>query len=146
MNIEQYLETHETLTYNNKGVSMLPMIVQDRDLMIVRKKNPEERLKKFDVAIYVSPTHKYVLHRIIKVDDNGYVFLGDNCVKKEYGIREEQVIAVLTAFVHNGKKIEVTDFGYKFYSRFWYYIYPLRMIFKKTKFFFRRIKKKYCKW
>lgn len=145
MNIEQYLETHETLIYNNKGVSMLPMLVQDRDLIIVRKKQSGERLRKFDVAIYISPPHQYVLHRIVEVNDTGYVFLGDNCVKKEYGIREKQVIAVLTAFVRNGKKVEVTDLGYRLYSRFWFYIYPLRGIFKKLRLFLKRIKNRISK-
>ena len=43
MNIEKYLETHDHLVYSNKGVSMLPMLKEGRDLMIVRRKLPDER-------------------------------------------------------------------------------------------------------
>ena len=139
INIEQYLETHDFLVYSNRGVSMLPMLKQGRDLMIVRRKLPDERLKKFDVAIYIRPPHSYVLHRIIKVEDGGYVFLGDNCENKEPNIREEQVIAVLTAFVHKGKQIDATNKGYRLYSRFWYYIFPFRMAVRRSKRFSKRI-------
>ncbi|MBR1482634.1 MAG: S24/S26 family peptidase [Ruminococcus sp.] len=130
MNIEQYLDTHETLVFNNKGVSMLPMLRQDRDLMILRKKQPDERCKKYDVAVYVRPPHDYVLHRIIKVEENGYVFLGDNCVLLEPDIREEQVIAVMTGFVHKGKQYDVSHRGYKLYYHVWYYLYPIRRTLK----------------
>ena len=142
INIEQYLDTHDFLVYSNKGVSMLPMLKQGRDLMIVRHKRPDERLKKYDVAIYIRPLHSYVLHRIVKVEERGYVFLGDNCENKEPGIREEQVIAVLTAFVHKGKQIDVSNKGYRLYSRFWYYIFPLRMAVRKSKRFTIRILRK----
>ena len=142
MNIEQYLSTHDSLVYSNKGVSMLPMLRQGRDLMIVRRKREGERLKKYDVAIYIRPPHDYVLHRIIRVDEGGYVFLGDNCENKEYGIREEQVIAVMTAFVHKGKQIDVTDKGYIFYSRFWYLIYPIRRATRRSKRFIKKILRK----
>lgn len=131
MNIEQYLDTHDRLVYNNKGVSMLPIIRQDRDLMILRKKQPNERCKKYDVAVYIRPPHDYVLHRIVKVENGGYVFLGDNCINLEPGIREEQVIAVMTDFVHKGKQISVENGGYKLYSRVWYFLYPLRRCRKK---------------
>ena len=96
-------------------------------------------MKKYDVAIYIRPPHNYVLHRIIRVDDDGYVFLGDNCENKEYGIREEQVIAVMTAFVHKGKQIEVNNKGYIFYSRFWYFVYPIRRMCRKSKRFIKNI-------
>lgn len=142
MNIEKYLETHDHLVYSNKGVSMLPMLKEGRDLMIVRRKLPDERLKKYDVAIYIRPPHAYVLHRIIKAEEDGYVFLGDNCENKEYNIREDQVIAVMTAFVHKGRQIDINNRGYRFYSRFWYHIFPLRMAWRKSKRFIKRVLRK----
>ncbi len=137
---EEYLEKYGDLTYTNVGVSMLPMLRQRRDIMIIRRKEKNERCKKYDVALYIRPPHDYVLHRIVDVTDTGYTFLGDNCYAKEYDIKEEQVIGVLKAFVRNGKKsrdgriirngrmISVDNKLYKVYYHLNYFFYPLRRI------------------
>ena len=73
MNIKEYLDTHDTLTFNTKGVSMLPMIKQDRDLVILRKKQPDERLKtavklrlRVDVGIVPQQRQVEVLREIFQ--------------------------------------------------------------------------------
>ena len=83
---EEELEKSGKLVYTTVGVSMRPLIKQDRDISIISK--PNGRLKKFDVALYKRPNGQYVLHRVVKVLENGYVILGDNCVSKEYNIKE----------------------------------------------------------
>lgn len=125
LKIEEYLERYGTLTYTCRGISMLPMLRQRRDLIMVRKKG-EERCKKYDVALYIRPPHDYVLHRVVEVRDRDYVILGDNCLNKEYGIRDEDIIGVLTAFVRNGKTIRMESRGQMLYARIWYFLYPAR--------------------
>ena len=90
------------LTYTNVGVSMMPLLRQGKDLFIVTKSNGE-RFSVGDVVLYRRPPNKYVLHRIIEVRRDDYVILGDNCVNKEYGIKDKDIIAVMTGFVRNGK-------------------------------------------
>lgn len=142
MNIKEYLDTHDTLTFNTKGVSMLPMIKQDRDLVILRKKQPDERLKKYDVAMYHAKDGRYLLHRIVALEENGYTFLGDNLPHKERHIREEQVFAVLVGFVHKGKEYQTDDFGYRLYYHVHYFLYPLRFVYLKIRPFGSKIKRK----
>ena len=125
LKFEEYLERYGTLTYTCRGISMLPMLRQRRDLIVVRKKG-EERCKKYDVALYRRPPHDYVLHRVVEVRDRDYVILGDNCLNKEYGIRDEDIIGVLTAFVRNGKTIQMESRGQMLYARIWYFLYPAR--------------------
>ena len=57
--------------------------------------------------------------------DDGYLILGDNCINKEY-VKEEAVIGIMTGLIRNNKTIKVTDRGYRFYSKLWYALYPLR--------------------
>lgn len=125
LKFEEYLERYGTLTYTCRGISMLPMLRQRRDLIVVRKKGAE-RCKKYDVALYIRPPHDYVLHRVVEVRDQDYVILGDNCLNKEYGIRDEDIIGVLTAFVRNGKTIRMESRGQMLYARIWYFLYPAR--------------------
>lgn len=128
---EEELAKSGKLVYTTVGVSMRPLIKQDRDISIIGK--PDGRLKKYDVAFYKRPNGQYVLHRVVKVLDEGYVILGDNCLRKEKNIREDQIIGVLISLVRGGKEIDLNSFGYKFYSRFWYAVYPVRVIFMKAR-------------
>ena len=122
------------------GVSMRPLIKQGRDSVMIEK--PSARLNKNDVALYKRYDGKYVLHRIVEVRPDDYVFLGDNCMSKEYGIKDDQVIGVMTALVRDGKDVDLTGFGYKFYVSMWSMLTPVRILWKKTIAFLKRIAKK----
>lgn len=128
---EDYIDKYGSLTYTNVGTSMLPLIRQGRDMFVVQKKGLE-RCKKGDIVLYRRPPDKYVLHRIVQVRPDDYVILGDNCIAKEYGIRDDDIIAVMTGFVRDGKQHSVKDIGYRFYSVLWMCIAPLRTTVKKA--------------
>ena len=57
---EEELERTGKLVYTNVGDSMMPLIRQDKDLLIIEKK-PEGRLKKYDVPLYRRDSGQYVL-------------------------------------------------------------------------------------
>ena len=137
MTFEEYLEKNGELVYPNVGISMLPMLRQGKDLMVVRPKT-EERCRKYDVVLYIRPPHDYVLHRVVEVRKDDYVILGDNCLNKEYGITDEQIIGVLRAFVRDGKTISADDRLYRLYARAWYALYPLRRAKRLCRIFLRR--------
>ncbi len=84
---EDVIQTHGVLIYENVGDSMMPLIKQGRDKMVIVRK-PEGRLKKYDVPLYKRDNGQYVLHRIVGVRDNDYVILGDNRWALEYGITD----------------------------------------------------------
>jgi len=111
------LEKHGKLVYRNIGTSMLPLIREKHDLMIIVKR-PEGRLKKYDAVLYKSKNGEYILHRIIKVNNNDYVICGDNCIHREFGIKDEQIIGVLTAVVKDNKTINASDIKYRIYVHF----------------------------
>ncbi len=120
---EEELEKNGSLVYTNKGRSMMPLLRQDRDLMVIEKKGPE-RCKKYDAVLF-KRGNRYVLHRILKVREDDYYIAGDNCRKGEY-VREEQILGVLRQIVRDGKTISVEDPGYLRYVHLWCDAYPLR--------------------
>ena len=141
LTLEEGLEENGFLTYRIRGVSMQPMLRQGRDLFTVVPKGLE-RCKKYDVVLYRRPSDPYVLHRVIEVRPEDYVILGDNCIAKEYGIRDEDIIGVLTSFTHNGKVVPVSDGRYQMYCRVWVLLTPLRIALKKAIGKLRRLTKK----
>lgn len=115
---EEELRRHGTLVYTNVGSSMLPLLRQNRDLLIVGRR-PEGRCKKYDVVLYKRPSGQYVLHRILKVKKDGYVICGDNRRVREFGVPDEWIFGVLTGVVRDGKQVNITDFKYRCYVHLW---------------------------
>lgn len=128
---EEELDKKGILVYTNKGNSMYPLIRQGKDVLIIKKCNT--RLKKMDVPLYKRENGQYVLHRIVKVNSNDYVIRGDNTYSNETGVRDEQILGVLSGVIRDGKEISVNSFSYKLYSYFWYYTYYLRKLIIKIK-------------
>ncbi len=129
--VERYLEENGELTYSNVGISMLPLLREGKDLFTVRKKDKIQRCRRYDVVLYRRPPKSLVLHRIVEVRENDYVILGDNCMTKEYGITDDDIIGVMTAYVRNGRTHTVDEPGYRLYSRVWCAIAPMRIAAKK---------------
>ncbi len=120
---EDVLARKGKLIYTGTGYSMLPMLRPKRDLLIIER--PIGGLRRYDVALY-KRGGQYVLHRVLKAPPDGYVLCGDNQWRREYGVREEQIIGVLTAFVRDGREIQVTDRGYRLYVHLWCDLFPVR--------------------
>ncbi|MBQ3221370.1 MAG: S24/S26 family peptidase [Clostridia bacterium] len=111
------------------GVSMLPMLKNRRDTIVVRPKT--ERLKRLDVALY-KRGDAYVLHRVIQPIEGGYIIRGDNCYADEH-IPEDAVFGVLTEFFRKDKHYFCTDKKYLRYAERRVRSYPRRMFFLRVK-------------
>ena len=135
---EDYLKKYGSLTYTNTGVSMLPLLRQGKDMFTVTKKG-EERCKAGDVVLYRRPPHAYVLHRIIEVLPESYVILGDNCVNKEYGITDDEIIGIMSGYVRGGKEHLITDTVYRVYTKVWMHTIGLRIFIKKISIVIKRV-------
>ena len=138
MTFEEILARDGKLVYKVKGVSMLPMLRQNRDLVVIAP--PQGRLKKYDVALYRRGS-AYVLHRVIEVQEQGYRIRGDNTYAME-NVPDAAVIGVLTDFSRKGRAYSVTDRTYRRYVRFWHAVYPARKLLKKAWNLIRRAARK----
>lgn len=130
ISFEEYLDQYGSLTYTNVGVSMMPLLRQGKDLFTVRRKGAE-RCRKGDVVLY-RRGERYVLHRIVEVRPDDYVILGDNCTARETGIKDEDILGVLTGFVRDGKEHSVDEAGYRMYSALMTHTVPARVFCRKA--------------
>lgn len=119
-----------------KGTSMLPMLVMGRDSVELGK--APQRLKKYDLPLYRRADGQFVLHRVVKAGEC-YTCIGDNQFVYEHGVRQEQIIAVVSAFEHNGKYYRTTDLSYRLYCRVWHFSRTLRHLYRRGKHFLGRL-------
>lgn len=112
-------ERGQELTFIPSGRSMLPMLNGTDDKVTFSPK--PERLKKYDVAFYRrgrGEGARLVLHRMIGFTrDGGYIFCGDNQYDFEYGVTDDDVLALMTSFTHRGRERSVRSLRYRIYSR-----------------------------
>lgn len=129
--VKERLAAGQTIRYFPfRGVSMLPMLRQGKDMVELSPLPP--KLKKYDLPVYQYPSGKYVMHRVVDVKEDHYICLGDNTYEYEK-IKPEQMIGLVTAFKRGEKRIEVDDPAYRIYCRIWCAIFPARKALRRTK-------------
>ena len=81
---ESLLERDGKLVYKTRGISMLPMLHENRDLVVIER--ADKRLKPGDVALY-RRGGQYVLHRVL---EEVIVLYVKALQHYEYGRKDEQ--------------------------------------------------------
>ena len=126
--IRERLAEGQSVAFFPRGTSMLPMLRQGKDS--VELSAVPERLKKYDLPLYQRENGQYVLHRVVTVGDT-YTCVGDNQFVLETGLEHHQMIAVVSAFARDGRRIEADDPGYRLYCRIWCASRPVRHLWRR---------------
>lgn len=126
--ITEALTAGQSVRFSPSGTSMLPMLRQGIDSVVLSPVTGQ--LKKYDLPFYRRDNGKYVLHRIVAVGED-YTCIGDNQFVSEPFVRQDQLIAVVTAFYRGEKYWPVHSFGYRLYCRFWHYTRPIRHLWRR---------------
>lgn len=125
--IKEQLQNGGRVRFTPKGVSMLPMLRNNQDVVLLEEK--KGKLKKYDLPLYQRQSGKYVLHRVVGLSDDGtYVMCGDNQVIREYGITDESIVGIVSEFERKGKKYSCDHKGYMIYCRVWVALLPIRKV------------------
>lgn len=133
--LREFLDVGKNIKISPQGISMLPMIRQGIDKVVLSPISGE--LRKYDLPLYQRDNGHFVLHRIVKVGET-YTCIGDNQFELEHGLRHDQMIAVVTAFYRGDKLHSVNELGYQIYCRFWHYSRPIRHFWRRGINYLRR--------
>ena len=126
--IRERLEAGQTVRFSPMGTSMLPMLRQGIDSVVIAP--VPDKLKKYDLPLYQRDTGKYILHRIVEAGDT-YTCMGDNQFQPEPGLRQDQMIALVTAFYRGERQIRCDSPIYQLYCRIWHYSRPVRRFWRR---------------
>ena len=133
--IQESLAAGKTVRFSPRGISMLPMLRQGIDSVILSPL--PQKLRRYDLPLYQRDDGHYILHRIVEVGET-YTCIGDNQFVLEHGVRRDQMIALVTAFTRGDREIPVTALSYRLYCRFWHYSRSLRHFWRRGKGWVRR--------
>lgn len=111
-----------------KGRSMLPLIRQEKDSVVLKKRidQPNVPLKRKEIAFYRRDSGQFVLHRVMRIERDGtYTMCGDNQLYLEKNIRADQVIGYVDGIYKKDRLLSLTSLRYRLYVLVWTWM-PLR--------------------
>lgn len=115
--ISDILKTAECVRFTVKGNSMYPLLRGNRDEVEVVKC---DSIGKYDIVLYKRNDGSYVLHRVLKKDNETLSIAGDFESELEHPVYENQVIAKVDNIIRDGiKVISCKSNAYKLYCVVW---------------------------
>ena len=115
--IKECLEKDNSVTLTPYGNSMLPMMNGGKDTVTISK--IKNKLKKYDLPLYVRNNGQYVIHRIVGIKNGCYVCIGDNMFSCECDVKDSMIIGIVTSFTHNRKHYRTDCLSYRIYCVIW---------------------------
>ena len=129
----EYIEVLKDLTEQGQevsltvyGTSMEPFLKHKRDRVSLRR--PENPLRKGDLVFYQRRSGEYIMHRIVNIKEHQYYLAGDHHTCIEGPVERQQIFAVVTGVQRKGRWMTENHRVWKFYSRWWRWLLPLRRI------------------
>ena len=109
----EVIESGGEFRFYPRGTSMLPLLRQERDSVVLVRPN---RLSRGDICLYRRANGKFVLHRLMKIErDHSLTFCGDNQTALERGVPRAAVIARVSAIYRDDKRIEMSALSSRLY-------------------------------
>lgn len=113
-----------SVTFPVKGWSMLPFIIGGKESVILQKPSTP---KVGDVVLAWVEGTRYVVHRIIRIEDNRVTLMGDGNVAGTEHCTIEDVKAIATHVVDtDGRKRYLYSNWYQRAAKVWFRLLPIR--------------------
>lgn len=131
LDTREYVSVLKDLTEEGKvvnmtvaGNSMSPFLIHERDAVCFERRNRE--LCVGDIVFYQRKNGQYIMHRICRIEPEGFYLVGDAQTEIEGPIEGTQIFAIITKARRNGICMGPGDFWWEFFEHVWIRIIPLR--------------------
>lgn len=123
--ILEQLANHRQAAFTVTGMSMWPFLCHGRDSVVLEELG-KRKVKKGDVVLYRISEEHYILHRITKCYENGFVSTGDgNCHRDPY-VPYGCIVARAVKFVRPHKTIDCDKWFWRIIFYIWMMLFPIR--------------------
>lgn len=135
--IEKLLAEGNYIQIVPQGYSMYPVIVPERDMVIVAPVQEQDTLRRGDVVLYrrfkeSGEKDILVLHRIWKISEQGIYLVGDNQKIVEGPLKREQILGIVTELIRKGKCVSTGNLIYRMITGIWLFLRPIRPFISKV--------------
>ncbi len=100
-NVIALLNEGKKVTIPVKGYSMLPFIIGERDLVVLEK--PSGEVKKDDIILFTQ-YGRYILHRVIDVQNNIAIIQGDGIIINKETADMDHIHGRVIKILRHGKR------------------------------------------
>lgn len=122
--IANILKEGHTVTLTLRGNSMRPFLEDNRDKALLKK---TDCIKVGDAVLAEILPHKFVLHRIVKINNDAITLRGDGNLSDEHCLRSDILGKAIGFYRKGNKRVDSTDgTKWKVYSFVWMRLYPIR--------------------
>lgn len=116
-----------TVTITARGWSMMPFIHHDRDSIVLTALPP--KVVKGDFVLAEIAQGHYVCHRVEQITESRVVLRGDGNIQGTEQCRPEDLRAIVTAVIRNGRRYGLSSSRlWALHSFLWPRLLPLRRI------------------
>lgn len=129
LSVEQLLSDAGAMTLRVTGCSMQPLLINNRDSVLLKKYDGEE-IKRGTIVLFKRENGSLVLHRAVKCSGNRLKINGDAQNWIEF-ISRNQVLGTVQLIIRNNKEISLDSFPYKVYCFLWQFTRHIRPAFHK---------------
>ncbi|MCC3869643.1 signal peptidase I [Terrisporobacter mayombei] len=123
--IEELLAMDRQAIFTVKGRSMLPFIGDNRDQVVLDKKD-FSNLKVGDIILFKNKYNNYILHRIYSISQEGYLTIGDGNLHFDGYVKKDEIIGVVIKIIRKNKEIDCNSKYWKSIFYIWMKLLPLR--------------------
>lgn len=117
--IEETTKEGKCFEVRVSGDSMLPLLGDRRDRLIVRHISSSDAIIGRIVMYRTSPGH-YIVHRVVKIENNIVTMLGDGRLTYDTPTKRENIIGVVEGVIrHNGKTEYCNTHSWRLRERIW---------------------------
>jgi signal peptidase len=113
------------------GMSMYPFLRENIDSVELSKVDFSD-IRRGDIVMVLRDTNEYVMHRVIKVEENWLYIVGDAQQFIEGPLRSNQIVAKITAVWRKDKKIDSLNLWWNLLSKMWMMLLHFRVFIIKS--------------
>ncbi len=124
--VAKIIASGEHVTLRTKGQSMLPFIVGGRDSVELAPIIEEVREGDILLAKLSYPTPCYVIHRVIRVEEEGVTLMGDGNILGTEQCTKRDIVARVISIQKPKRNVDPNTKRQRVYASIWLILRPIR--------------------
>lgn len=123
--VKETLDSGLEVKFTVTGMSMWPFFTSRRDSVTIKKCTFRD-IRKGDIVLFSPEKNIYLLHRVIKKNDTGFITAGDGNTFKDGIFTPDKIIAAVSEIHRKNKTFSADKKTFRFLSFIWMLLFPVR--------------------